>query len=235
MLGVSCNSCGAPLTPGAHFCHRCGAAAGAAGAVRAVGGQAPVAATGQRSIVPWIVAGAGALALVILVAAQQGKGSAPAGSDLGGGAPLATGAVRAPDISTMSPRERVDRLYDRVMRLVEEGKSDSAAFFSSMAVGAYADLGPLDNDLRYDFGRMADVAGELDVAKAQSDSILQSNPDHLLGLALAARVAERRGNVQEQRRFLDRLVAARSAQMAKNLDEYVRHRADIEAAVKARQ
>jgi single-stranded DNA-specific DHH superfamily exonuclease len=172
---------------------------------------------------------------VILVAAQQGKGSAPTGSDLGGGAPLATGAVRAPDISAMTPRERVDRLYDRVMRLVEEGKSDSAAFFSSMAVGAYADLGPLDNDLRYDFGRMAEVAGELDVAKAQADSILQSNPDHLLGLALAARVAERRGNAREQRRFLDRLVAAQATEMAKNLDEYVRHRADIEAAAKARQ
>jgi hypothetical protein len=31
---------------------------------------------------------------------------------------------------------------------------------------------------------MADVAGELDLAKAQADSILLSNPDHLLGLAL---------------------------------------------------
>jgi hypothetical protein len=136
MLGVSCNSCGAPLTPGAHFCHRCGAAAGAAaGAARVVGGPSPGGPAGRRSIVPWIVAGAGALALVILVAAQQGKESSPTGGDLGGGAPLATGAVRGPDISAMSPRERADRLYDRVMRLVEEGKSDSAAFFSTMAVG----------------------------------------------------------------------------------------------------
>lgn len=135
----------------------------------------------------------------------------------------------------MSPRERADRLYDRVMRLVEEGKSDSAAFFSTMAVGAYESLAPLDNDLRYDYGRMADVAGELDLAKAQADSILLSNPDHLLGLALAARVAERRGDAREQRRILDRLVSAQSKEMAKNLDEYVRHRADIEAAAKARQ
>lgn len=232
MLGVSCNSCGAPLTPGAHFCHRCGVAAGAAAPAGRVAVPAAVTVS-QRSLVPWIVAGAGALALVILVAAQQGKGSAPTGTDLGG-APLATGAMRAPDISAMSPRERVDRLYDRVMRLVEEGKSDSAAFFSSMAVGAYNDLGPLDNDLRYDLGRMADVAGELDVAKAQADSILQTNPDHLLGLALAARVAERQGNTKEQRRLIDRLVAAQSTEMAKSLDEYVRHRADIEAAIKAR-
>jgi len=171
---------------------------------------------------------------VILVAAQQGESVAPSGGDLGQ-APFATGAARAPDISAMTPRERADRLYDRVMRLVEEGKADSAAFFSSMAVGAYESLSPLDNDLRYDYGRMADVAGELDLAQAQADSILQTNPDHLLGLALAARVAERKGDAREQRRLLDRLISVQSTEMAKSLDEYVRHRADIEAAAKARQ
>jgi hypothetical protein len=120
------------------------------------------------------------------------------------------------------------------MRLVEEGKADSAMFFSTMAVGAYESLGPLDNDLRYDYGRMAEVAGELDLAKAQADSILLNAPDHLLGLVLAARVAERRGDDQEQRRLLARLVAVRAAELARGLDEYVRHRADIDAALRPR-
>jgi hypothetical protein len=169
-----------------------------------------------------------------MVAAQQARPDPQASGMMGATTPLGGGAVRAPDISSMTPRERADRLYDRVMRLVEEGKPDSATFFASMAVGAYESLAPLDNDLRYDFGRMADVAGELDLAQAQADTILQDNPNHLLGLALAARVAERRGNVAEQRRLLDRLVAAQSAELARNLDEYQRHRADIDAAARAR-
>lgn len=154
--------------------------------------------------------------------------------DPGPAAPLAGSGARAPDISTMTPRERADRLYDRVMRLVEEGKADSAMFFSTMAVGAYESLGPLDNDLRYDYGKMAEVAGELDLAKAQADSILMDSPDHLLGLVLAARVAERRGEGPEQRRLLERLAAVRTAQLARGLDEYTRHRADIDAALRPR-
>lgn len=228
MLGVTCSACAAPLTPGARFCHRCGAPA-APGTARA----APV--VGQRTILPWVIAGAGALALVILVAVQQGQGSAATSTmDAGPAIPFGGTGTRAPDISAMTPRERADRLYDRVMRLVEEGKADSAMFFSTMAVGAYESLGPLDNDLRYDYGRMAEVAGELDLAKAQADSILLSAPDHLLGLVLAARVAERRGDDQEQRRLLARLAAVRAAELARGLDEYTRHRADIDAALRPR-
>jgi hypothetical protein len=187
---------------------------------------------GNRSILPWVLAGAGALALIILVAVQQGGGTS--GASAVQSAPLSMGPGRAPDISAMTPRERADRLYDRVMRLLEEGKADSAAFFSTMAVGAYESLSPLDNDLRYDYGRMAVVAGELDVAKAQSDSILLAAPDHLLGLVLAARIAEQQGNEAEKRRALDRLIAVQSTELTKDLQEYVRHRADIDAALKMR-
>lgn len=236
MLGVTCAACSAPLTPGARFCHRCGTPAGAgAGAGTSVRTLQPTPVVGQRTILPWVVAGAGALALVILIAAQQGKRSPgdPA-TELGPAVPLAGTGARAPDISTMTPRERADRLYDRVMRLVDEGKADSATFFSSMAVGAYESLGALDNDLRYDYGRMAEVAGELDLAKAQADSILMTSPDHLLGLVLAARLAERRGDNAEHRRLLNRLSAVQAAELAKGLEEYTRHRADIDAALRPR-
>lgn len=231
MLGVTCASCQAPLTPGARFCHRCGAPAAGSAVPKARTAPPPVA--GERSILPWVVAGAGALALIILVAVQQGKGT-PGASAAMQSTPLSMGPGRAPDISTMTPRERADRLYDRVMRLLEEGKADSAAFFSTMAVGAYESLSPLDNDLRYDYGRMAVVAGELDVAKAQSDSILLASPDHLLGLVLAVRIAEQQGNEAEMRRALDRLITVQSTELTKDLEEYVRHRADIDAALKMR-
>jgi hypothetical protein len=141
------------------------------------------------------------------------------------------GASRAPDISSMSPRERADRLFDRVMNMSAQGKADSAAFFASMAVGAYESVGPLDLDLRYDYGRMAEMAGDLPLAQAQADTILRENPDHLLGLILAARVAQAKGNASLSNQHLAHVVRAEKTELAKSLDEYVRHKNDIDAAI----
>ena len=89
----------------------------------------------------------------------------------------------------MSPRERADRLYDRVMRLNEEGKTDSVDFFAPMVTSAYQMLGTLDLDQHYDLGRVGEVTGAAPLARAEADTILRADPTHLLGLALAARVA----------------------------------------------
>jgi hypothetical protein len=150
---------------------------------------------------------------------------------MGAGAP-ATGAS-AIDISSMSPRERASRLFDRIMRLHSQGKTDSVQFFSSMALGVYETLGPLDADLRYDFGRIAEVSGNLTIAGAQADTILQQSPTHLLGLILGAAVAAATGDTPRSNELERRLLAAESAELAKNLEEYVLHRADIDAAVAA--
>lgn len=235
-MGVKCASCNALLTPGALFCHRCGAGVGGRPAVSSAAlgahsaGGAPF---GQRSILPWVVGGAALLALVIMVAAQQGAssaGNAPTTAmPLGAAPPM--GGGRAPDISSMSPRERADRLFDRVMSMSAQGKADSAAFFAQMAVGAYESVGPLDLDLRYDYGRMAEMAGDLPLAQAQADSILRENPDHLLGLILAARVAQAKSDEAAASRYLARVVRAEKTELAKSLDEYVRHKNDIDAAI----
>jgi hypothetical protein len=145
--------------------------------------------------------------------------------------PAATGGAAAVDITSMTPQERASRLFDRIMRLSEEGKRDSVALFSSMAITVYESLGPLDLDARYDLGRIAQVSGQLDIAKAQSDSILAQFPDHLLGLILAVAVADARGNQAERATFERRLLAAEANQRARPLDEYIRHRADIDSAV----
>lgn len=145
----------------------------------------------------------------------------------------APGGAAAVDITSMTPQERAARLFDRIMRLSEEGKRDSVDLFASMAITVYESLGPLDLDARYDLGRIAQVSGQLDIAKAQSDSILAQSPDHLLGLVLAVAVAEARGNQAERAAFERRLLAAESAQLARSLDEYTRHRVDIDAAIAA--
>ena len=133
----------------------------------------------------------------------------------------------------MSPRERADRLYDRIMRLAEQGKQDSVELFASMAIPAFEALGTLDADARFDLGRVAELSRNYDIASAQADTILRDAPTHLLGLVLAARVADARGDRAARATFERRLLSAESAELQKPLDEYARHRADIDAALNA--
>jgi hypothetical protein len=193
------------------------------------------------SALPWAVAAISLLALVALVAGQRFAGTrAPTPATPPADAPFASGApaeaARAPDISNLSPRERADRLYDRVMRLSSEGKTDSVQFFAPMALSVYQSLGPLDADLRYDFGRVAEVSGAAGIARAQADSILAGDSNHLLGLVLGVRAAQLRGDSAAARTFSRRLLAAEPSESAKKLPEYQRHQGDIlEALAEARR
>jgi hypothetical protein len=143
----------------------------------------------------------------------------------------ASGGIRAPDISSLSPQERADRLYNRVMLLASEGKIDSVQFFAPMAVQSYLLLSPLNADQRYDLGRIAEVTGALPLAQAQADSILRENPNHLLGLILEARLATISGDTARLHSFEQRLVTAQKTEIAKKRDEYTRHQDDITNAL----
>jgi hypothetical protein len=226
---ANCTACGVALTPGSKFCHECGTAVAAVApqprnAVRAR--AVAVAAPSRSTNLLWILAGLAFITLVVIFAAQR-AGQAPPQSM----PTAALSGAAAVDISSMTPQERASRLFDRIMRLSEEGKRDSVELFSSMAIPVYESLGPLDLDARYDLGRIAQVSGQLDIAKAQADSILAQSPDHLLGLVLAVAVADARGNQAERATFERRLLAAEASQLARPLDEYTRHRADIDAAI----
>jgi hypothetical protein len=232
-----------------------------AGAALRTANGAPVAAgRGAASAMPWAAAFVALLALAAMAAGRNfgvAKGSRldaplnalpqeqlgelggpPAGA--GGGGPVgpfagaagsggATG--RPPDLSKMTPREMADRLFDRVMRLAGEGKADSAQMFSQMALQQYASM-PLDLDLRYDMGRVAEVGGQPEIAAAQADTILREAPTHLLGLVLATKAAALQGRQAEMRAFQRRLVAAAPAEQAKPREEYERHANDITAALR---
>ncbi len=134
-MQTPCANCGTPLLERAKFCHGCGTP-------RASG----------RSLLPWGVAGIAVLSIVAFIIGW--RRGAPAE------APAEAPALRAPDISALSPQERADRLFDRVMTLVSEGKSDSVLFFSPMAIQSYQALTPLDAHRRYDLGLLGVVSGE---------------------------------------------------------------------------
>ena len=236
LQGAPCSSCGAELSPGARFCHHCGTA---------VGDKAPATTVDSRTnALPWIVA---ALAFLALFAMAAGRGFTArpsstvdgsqnalpqAGLDDRGPATDDAGGIRAPDISNMSPQERADRLYNRVMTLATEGKVDSVQFFAPMALIAYRDLAPFNADERYDMGRIGEVAGALPFAKAQADSILLANPTHLLGLILEARLATIAGDTTQLHTYERRLLAAEKAELATKRDEYARHQDDISNALR---
>ncbi len=193
---------------------------------------------------PWLIPGIALICVAAFFVGQQlsrGRGAPePAEQNTPlGGAPFASapaaggggGGERAPDISSLSPQERADRLFNRVMRYGEEGKIDSARIFAPMAIQAYEMAGPLDAHRRYDMGMIAVVAGDAAIAKAQSDTILAANRTHLLGLILGLKAAGLRQDAVARADYEKRIIAAAPSERAKNLKEYEDHKPDIDAAL----
>ena len=232
--GATCGACRAPLTPGASFCHRCGAAAGAGPVVTAT---APAASTA----LPWAFAAIALLAFGAYVAAQRFGGTRATPStaaatsipvDPMADGPFASGqAGPAPDISKLSPEERADRLFNRIMTEYEAGNSEFVQNMAPMALAAYQMLPQMDPLRRYDLGRIAEVTGALPVAQAQADTLLQANPNHLLGLALAARVADLQKDEARRAALARRLIDAAPAELEQGRPEYTAHSIDINIAL----
>ncbi len=224
LAGATCASCDAPLAPGAKFCHRCGAPA-----------QAGAVVSQERSFssaLPWGVAAIALVAFIALVAGQRFSRApsdttpAPIANNTG-----ATGNGQASDISNLSPGEAAIRLYNRVMGQHERGRADSVQIFAPMAIAAYQMIGTLDLDQHYDVGRIAAITGDERMARAQADTILAKNPNHLLGLILAGEAARLRKNTAAEQTYHSKLVAAAPAERAKQLQEYLNHENDINAAL----
>ena len=121
-----------------------------------------------------------------------------------GGAAGAAGAAtgnRAPDISQLSPTDIANRLFDRIMRLNDQGKADSVAFFAPMAIQAYQMVEqeqghPLDADQRFDVGRIGEVAGALQIAAPR----LTRYCSNILTTSLACCSPDRLPSCQETQR-----------------------------------
>lgn len=208
---MNCHACGTSLAPSARFCHKCGASTTAP-----VGG-------GWRAGLPWGIAGlaVGALLTVLLSGTlknQATPGGAPAEAD-GAPRPMLT----ASDISQMSPEERAQRLFDRVMRLSEEGKTDSVQFFMPMAIATYQQLPALSLDSHFDVGLLHLAGGDPASALSEADQIRQSAPTHLFGFVLRARALEARGDSAGAGRAYRDFLKNETAERAKRRPEYSEH------------
>lgn len=239
-----CHACGALLAPGDKFCGECGATAGAAAgaAVGPLDGAVPLPREEWRPSTAWKV-GVGTLAALLVVtlylrfASGRPPSAQPVASSLAAsGAPAGGASLGGPSagVLSMPPQQQADALFDRVMRLSEEGKRDSVQFFAPMALSVYERLQPLDLDQRFDLGTVALAAGMHDAASAQADTILQKDPDHLLGLALMSRAGRATGSAGDAARADAhfRRVAQAQLQLSQQKPEYQRHRLDIETELK---
>lgn len=235
-VSAACRECGNPLPKGARFCNQCGTPA------------SPGEAGKRPSPLPWVVAGVSVAALVgFAVFGRGGADEAAAPAPLqgpvataGAGAGAPPGDARSVDLSSMTPREAADRLFNRVMENVATGDTAAALQFQPMAVDAYGRVPALDLDGRYHLAVLRMVGGQFAEARAQADTILAASGTHLFGLFTAAQAETALGNRAAAQGFYRRFLDAYPAEIGKDLPEYRDHaqgfpsmREEAEAAVAA--
>jgi hypothetical protein len=146
--------------------------------------------------------------------AAAGDTAGPAGADPAGA---------APDISQLTPRERFDRLFNRIMQASEQGDTAQVRRFTPMALGAYAQLDTVDVDARYHAAVIRLQTGDIAGAHALADTILDQAPDHLFGYLVRGTAATIAGDpgarAQAEREFLRRY----DREMAAGRQEYADH------------
>jgi hypothetical protein len=204
-----CPACG--TSSSGKFCHACGSPLSAAGGLRPADRTA------------WIVAGVSLFALIVVVIVMVAGRGAPTQVD--SGAEAANAAMPGgTDLTPLSPKERADRLFDRVMRESAAGQVDSVRMFAPMAIRAHEMLaGALDADGRLHLGLIHLAVGEAAAARAQADTILRGAPAHLYGLVLRIRLAEAAQDAAATRRALRAFAAAYAPERGRNPAEYAQH------------
>jgi hypothetical protein len=219
--GTTCAGCGNPVPPTAQFCSYCGSpVAGAA------------IASGDRT--PWLVAGvafAGLLAVLLLLLIRRSPGP-PAPPEIAVD-PSGEVAGAPPDISNMSPRERFNRLYNRVMTAAQSGDEATVARFTPMALMAYAQLDTVDADARYHLALLKVHTGDVKTSRALADTILAQTPGHLFGYMVLGTVARFRKDEAGLSRAYAGFLKRYDAEMKLNRPEYAEHRTSLDDFRKA--
>lgn len=228
---VQCPACGKSAS--GKFCQHCGAA---------LTGRAPATRWNAQASVPWVALGLATVSLGVSIwtALDDGNGAVqPASVRFSAAAPADPAAPgQPPDLSSMSPREAADRLFNRVMAASENGNTSEALQFVPMALAAYERAGTLDNDARYHVALIHLTAGDMKSARAEIGRLRQAVPNHLLGLMLEHEIAARAGNNAGAARSNRAFLAAYAAEIATARPEYQDHASSIErfhAAAQASQ
>lgn len=210
-----CSGCRRAIVPGSRFCPVCGAAqAGTALAARG----------GIVRFLPWVFAAVAVLTLLVLLL-KPGSMAPPA-------APAERPAGAPPDLSTMSPAERFDRLYQRVITAAQSGDQSTVTQFMPMAIAAFGMLDSVTIDARYHLAMLQLHTSDLAGAQSQADSITTANPKHLFGYVVGAAVARWNKDDAARDRAYRGFLKRYDAEIATGLAEYIEHRAMLDEVKK---
>jgi len=138
-----------------------------------------------------------------------------------------------PDISNMSPQERFNRLYNRVMQAAESGDEATVTRFTPMALMAYAQLDTVDADARYHAALLKVHTGDIDASRALADTILTRDPGHLFGYVIQGTVARFRKDEKALDRAYSGFLKHYDAEIKAGRPEYQEHRRSVDDFRKA--
>ena len=234
LVALSCPACGHTHAPSARFCTRCGASLAGEGdsaATRAPDGSGSqnVVVPGVGSSVAWWIAGGSLVALIMLAAWPVIRPSVP-DAGLSTGLPPVVGGGAPPDLSSMTPREAADRLYDRVMNAVSMSDEATTEGFLPMALAAYDLARPLDADGLYHLSVLQRAGADFTASLATAEEGLESNRDHLLLLAASGEAAEGLAEEATARARWQRFLDVYDKQRSMGLEEYTAHEGVLEAS-----
>ncbi len=177
---------------------------------------------------------AGLLGLLLFTLVRQAPARAPDGApDQGEVGAVEPAGESPPDLSTMSPRERFNRLYNRIMRGAEAGDQASVTRFTPMALMAYAQLDTVDADARFHAALLQVHTGNADGAKALGDTVLSQTPGHLFGYVILGTVARWKKDEPALRRAYAGFLQHYDAEMKAGRAEYEEHTRSLEDFRKA--
>ena len=229
--GNFCQHCGASMAPG--FCTQCGQGlSGTSGVCSKCGAQqgrvsgGGVATGGGSSQTNWVVpAGilvvAVAISLFFLMRINNG------GSTVGL-PPQGVNTAALPDLSQMTPRERFDRLYNRVMQAAETGDAATMQQFSPMALAAFGMLDEVDADARYHAALLKLHTGDVSGSAALADEIEMETPNHLFGFIIRGTLAKWQNDTAALAQVYQEFLEVYDEEIAAERPEYGHHQQSIE-------
>lgn len=225
-----CPACSAPLPPGHRFCGECGATASAGEATPLASGLTASTPGAPSKAVVW---GVGSLvaAVVILILPSfwsswpggSPEARVPVSAAVGGSPGSALGGPQGVDLSSMTPREAADRLFNRVMAALSAGNQGEVQSFLPMAIDAYRLVPGLDHDGLFHLSLLQQAGEDFPAALASAQQVLENDPNHLLALYAAAEAARAQGNLASARGHYARIMEIYDAESARGLPEYTEH------------